>query len=181
MKNENRLQLDFGFNLDPIVKQEKPSKKAYVDFAFELSDYLTSPVIVYPSAWQDDIPKDLLKNITMSRLLCQIKGEEMASYAEVTAYMMPRTYEAPMPHEWVNIYTWASLQYIKQFKSKEVAEAAKEVAPETLTDYEMGLLKKLRIWIYTKRRAALKAKMKSEKPVLVAQPKSVLQQSLFNK
>ena len=45
--------------------------------------------------------------------------KQMASITEVIAYMMPRTFEAPMPSEWVNIYTWVGLQYANQFKGNE--------------------------------------------------------------
>ncbi len=110
MKNPDKLQLDFGFEIKPIPNQKtkpKTANKVQENFVFEFMDYLTSPIIVFPSAWMNDIPKDVLKNITMSRMLCQMSGEKMASFAEVVAYMMPRTYESPMPYEWVNIYAWA--------------------------------------------------------------------------
>lgn len=34
---------------------------------------------------------------------------KIASLTETLAYIMQRTYEAPMPTEWVNIYTWLGL------------------------------------------------------------------------
>ncbi|MDC9723520.1 MAG: hypothetical protein PSN34_12230 [Urechidicola sp.] len=76
---------------------------------------------------------------------------------------MPRTYEAPMPMEWVNIYTWLGLQYASQFKNKEQLSAMTEIAPSELSEYEMGLLNNLRRWIYDKRRSALKNILKSSK------------------
>ena len=85
----------------------------------------------------------------------------MASLTETLAYMMPRTYEAPMPTEWVNIYTRLGLQYATQFRKKEQLKAMTEIVPAELSNYEMGLLNNLRKWIYDKRRKALKDKMKS--------------------
>jgi len=139
------LQLDFGFDIKPMVNQKtrpKTAKQAQNDFVFEFMDSLTAPVIVFPSAWQDTIPKDVLKNITMSRLLCQISGEQMASYTEVVAYMMPRTFESPLQSEWVNIYTWCGLQYTRQFKGKELAKTMEEIAPKNLSDYDNGFMRK---------------------------------------
>lgn len=89
-----------------------------------------------------------------------MQGERMASLTEVVAYMMPRTYEAPMPSEWANIYTWCGLQFAKTFKNARQIGAMMEIAPKHLSDYEQTLLKRLRIWIFEKRRKALKANLK---------------------
>ncbi|MFD2101327.1 hypothetical protein [Flagellimonas iocasae] len=127
----------------------------------DFMDLLQSPIIVYSSPWEDAVPKYLLEYITMARMLTQMRGEHMASLTEVVAYMMPRTFESPMPSEWANIYTWCGLQYAKTFKRDGQIEAMEEVAPQQLSEYEMGLLKKLRVWIYEKRRKALKDSMKT--------------------
>lgn len=162
MEHPNIQQLDFGFELEPTAKPKptpKSGKKAQSDFVFDFMDCLTSPIIVYPSAWQDAVPKQVLDNITLARLLTQMQGERMASLTEVVAYMMPRTYEAPMPNEWANIYTWCGLQFAKTFKNAGQIGAMMEIAPKHLSDYEQTLLKRLRIWIFEKRRKALKAKL----------------------
>ncbi|OUR98383.1 hypothetical protein A9Q86_15165 [Flavobacteriales bacterium 33_180_T64] len=164
MENFNLVQLDFGFECEPLPTQKKTSKsikKRTNDFVFNFMDCLTSPIIVFKSAWQDTIPKDILKNIKLSRLLCSMQQEEMASLTETLAYIMPRTYEAPMPTEWVNIYIWLGLQYASQFKNKEQLNAMTDISPSKLSEYEMGLLNNLRRWIYDKRRKALKDKLKS--------------------
>jgi hypothetical protein len=166
MENFNLVQLDFGFECEPLPtpkKTLKSNKKQSNDFVFNFMDCLTSPVIVFKSAWQDTIPKDILKNIKLSRLLCSMQQEEMASLTETLAYIMPRTYEAPMPTEWVNIYTWLGLQYAGQFKNKEQLNAMTEIAPSKLSEYEKNLLDNLRKWIYDKRRSALKNILKSNK------------------
>lgn len=164
MENLNVVQLDFGFDCEPLETQKRTSKsnkKRTNDFVFNFMDCLTSPIIVFKSAWQDTIPKDILKNIKLSRLLCSMQQEEMASLTETLAYLMPRTYEAPMPTEWVNIYTWLGLQYAAQYKNNDQLNAMTEFAPSELSKYEMGLLNNLRRWIYDKRRKALKDKLKS--------------------
>ena len=181
MNTIKTVQLDFGFECEPIQIREKilkPNKKRDNDFVFNFMDCLTSPIIVFKSAWQDTISKYILKNIKLSRLLCSMQQEEMASLTEALAYMMPRTYEAPMPTEWVNIYTWLGLQYAGRFKNTDQLGAMKEIAPTELSEYEMGLLNNLRRWIYDKRRKALKDKLKSaEKSEVKILPKN--QKELF--
>ena len=166
MENLKVVQFDFGFECKSILAKEKivkPTKKDKSDFVFDFMDCLASPIIVFKSAWQDTIPKDILGRIKLSRIICSMTKEKMASLTEILAYIMPRTYEAPMPTEWVNIYTWLGLQYAKQSKNNGQIEAMKEIAPKELSDYEKGLLKNLRVWIYEKRRKALKDILKKNK------------------
>ncbi len=107
-------------------------------------------------------PKIFLVELNLTHNLFDGR-RKMASLTEALAYMMPRTYEAPMQTEWVNIYTWLGLQYAMQTKGKDQLEAMIEIAPKELSDYEKGLLKKLRLWIYDKRRIALKGILKKNK------------------
>ncbi|RNL90350.1 hypothetical protein ED312_06430 [Sinomicrobium pectinilyticum] len=167
MEHPDLQQLDFGFELEPVANPkptQKSIKKVQSDFVFDFMDCLSSPIIVYPNSWQDVVPKLLLKDITLARLLTQMQGERMASLTEVVAYMMPRTFEAPIQSEWANIYTWCGLQYAKTFKHAGQMEAMAGIAPENLSNYEQTLLKRLRVWIYEKRREALKKKLKVDKP-----------------
>ena len=133
MDNLKVLQLDFGFECEPVIANEKTvksTKKPKNDFVFDFMDCLVSPIIVFKSAWQDTIPKDLLGMVKLSRLICSMAQEKTASLTETLAYMMPRTFEAPMPTEWVNIYTWLGLQYAIQSKNKGQLDAMTEIAPK---------------------------------------------------
>ena len=139
MENLKVVQFDFGFECNSISAKEKvvnPTKKDKSDFVFDFMDCLASPIIVFKSAWQDTIPKDILSRIKLSRIISTMTGDKMASLTEALAYMMPRTYEAPMQTEWANIYTWLGLQYAIQTKSKDQLEAMIEIAPKELSDYE---------------------------------------------
>jgi len=163
MENLKVVQFDFGFKCKPILAKEKvvkPTKKDKSDFVFDSMDCLASPIIVFKSAWQDTIPKDILGRIKLSRIICSMTKEKMASLTETLAFIMPRTYEAPMPTEWVNIYTWLGLQYAMKSRNNGQLEAMTEIAPKELSDYEKSLLKNLQVWIYNKRRKALKDIMK---------------------
>ncbi len=164
MEHPETHQLDFGFDLEPLAQpksKQKPPKQDQSDFVFDFMDCLSSPIIVYPNSWQDAVPKHLLNDIPLARLLAQMQGQRMASLTEVVAYMMPRTFESPLASEWVNIYIWCGLQYAKTFKNAGQFEAMAEIAPEKLSGYQEGLLKGLRVWIYDKRRQALKERMKA--------------------
>ena len=181
MENYTVTQLNFGFDCPPLPEKTKAKESKRIkskDFAFDLMDCMTSPIIVFESAWKDSIPEEILKNVKLSRLISSLQNKEMASYTEALVYMMPRTYEAPLPMEWVNIYTWLGLQYALQYKSKEQFEAASEITPKELSDYEKGLLNNLRRWIYEQRRKALKTRLKESKPNTVNDSK-IEQETLF--
>lgn len=166
MENLKVVQLDFGFEVKSISAKEEVIKqptKDKNDFVFDFMDCLVSPIIVFKSAWQDTIPKDILGRIKLSRIICSMTHEKMASLTETLTYIMPRTFEAPMSIEWVNIYTWLGLQYAIQFKKEEQLKAMVVMASNELSDYEKGLLNNLLQWIYDKRRKALKDILKRNK------------------
>lgn len=182
MDNLKTIQLDFGFESKPISNSKintKSNQKLISDSVFDMMDCLTSPIIVFKSAWQDTVPKDILDNISMSRMISLMSKENTASITEVVAYMMPRTLEGPMSSEWTRIYTWCGLQYAKLFKKKSMVEAMKDIAPSKLSQYEMGLLNNLRRWIYNKRREALKVSLKNNKKE-TPKEKKVKQKNLFH-
>lgn len=167
MKKQYFLQFDFQLEkpgTDP-KPERKPKKKKVKDtskdFVFDMMDCLTSPIIVFKSAWMDMVPKDVISNIPMARMIALRKQEEMATTLEVLAYLMPRSFEAPMRYEWANIYTWCGLQYAIQYQNGKMAEAMKKIAPEKLTRDEQREMDHLRRRIYDKRRKALKERMKA--------------------
>lgn len=92
---------------------------------------------------------------------------------------MSRTLEAHMSFKWTRIYTWCGLQYAKSFKKKSMIEAMIDIAPNELSQYEESFLTNLRIWIYSKRREALKASLKKNKKA-IPKKKKVEQKELFH-
>lgn len=152
------MQLDlFAGKFDEKLEapQEKlPRRKRKDQYAFDLMDALTSPVIAYPSPWMNDIPEQILGVITLARMAALMKGEEMATIPEAVAYLMPRSFEAPMGHEWTNIYLYVGREYMINFQSMSIESL--DFAPAELDEYERDLLLKLRRWIWEKRRKALK-------------------------
>lgn len=124
---------------------------------------LCDPVIVFPSPWQDDIPDWVKSQITLERLVMNMKafreGGVPVGGTEVMAYMFPRTMEEPMPYEWVKIYTLVWNEAMN-FKGTEVPE---DLKPEKLSEYEMGLLNHLKHWIYEQRVKHRKERIRGER------------------
>ncbi len=177
MEDSNFSQLDFGFDIpekESIPKHSKPSK---TDQVFDLMDCISSPIMVFNTLWP--LPDDLLNIIPETRMASRLKGEEFASIPEVVAYMMPRTFEAPMPYEWTNIYTWCGMEYVRQYRNIPHLDAS-QIAPDKLTDHEQGLLSHLRSWIYEKRRKALKNRIKASKYSSPNQAPETKQPELFD-
>ena len=128
---------------------------------FNLMDALRSPVLTFSTSWADCLPKRLLDIIPMARLKALIQHEELATYPEVTAYIMTATLEFPMHGEWVNIYTHVSCHVCEMWWGENHWEQVTD-RRELSSDEERDL-RMLRQWIYEKRRKTLKERMKSEK------------------
>ena len=157
METPQVLQLDFDFVQEVRNEPKKPSKRDRKNFTFDLMDVLQSPVIVFPTAWQNALPSDLIECIKEARMIAAMKNEDMATVPELVAYIMPRTFESPMDHHWTNIYTYAGAEYMRTFKRSNKAD---QIAPQELTEYETSMMNNLRRWIYKKRREALKKQLK---------------------
>ena len=112
----------------------------------------TDPIIVFPGAWKDDIPDWLKGAITLERLTMNmkaLKGEEMTGTdAEALAYIMPASMEFPLDRDWTQIYLYLATTVMKRHKQVEVPD---DIKVESLSDYQMADLKRLKDWIYQKR------------------------------
>ena len=129
----------------------------------ELVGVFTDPIIVYPSAWQDTLPDWVKPQITLERLIMNIKvtkeGGVPVGDMEALAYIYPRTMEAPMSEQWYRIYMYVFNQAMK-FKKTEVPEDLKS---EKLSDYDMQQLNQLKRWIYERRVKHRKEKARGER------------------
>lgn len=125
-----------------------------------MMDALQAPILTHAQSWADTLPKRLLDIIPMARLISLMRGEEMATYPEVVAFIYTRTLEAPMSREWVDIYTHVSCIVCEQYWKEDQWEAVK--APRTLDEYELKqFLNPLRRWIWKRRREVVKQRIKS--------------------
>lgn len=75
--------------------------------------YFLGPTVLHRSPWADTLPNWLSDAIPSDRLnlILQEQDEQrvgdLATPAEVMAYMYPATMDAPMQRDWVDVYLWA--------------------------------------------------------------------------
>jgi hypothetical protein len=109
------------------------------------------PIIVYPSGWEDTLPDWIKQQVTLERLIMNVKsmkeGGVPVGDTEVLAYMYPRTMESPLTEQWQRIYFYVFNQAMKMKKT----EVPEDLKSEKLTDYDMRALDELKRWIYQKR------------------------------
>jgi len=133
----------------PANSSGRAAKKLELD----IMDMIAAPVITFSSSWADLIPRHILENIPMARMVAAMKNEELATIPEVVAYLYTRSFEAPMSNEWNNISLWCCSQYAEKYTGSAFPGS---MAPDKLSDYEWKLLSDLRRWIYRKRRECVK-------------------------
>ena len=129
----------------------------------DLVGALCDPIIVYPSPWKDDLPDWVKPQITLERLVMNMKvthdGGVPVGDTEALAYIFPRTMEEPMSEQWLRIYTYVFTSAMK-FKKVEVPE---DLRCESLSDYDMRELTDLKAWIYQKRVQHRKERSRAER------------------
>ena len=118
----------------------------------DLVGALTDPIIVFPGGWGDTLP-DWLKNaITFERLAMNmraLKGEEMTGTdAEACAYLYTAALTQPMDHDWGQIYLYIATRTYRRWGKNEMPA---DIAVDSLGDYQVGELKRLKEWLYRKR------------------------------
>ena len=112
----------------------------------------TDPILVFPGGWGDTLPDWIKGAITMDRLEMGIRtsrGEdETGTDAEACAYLYTAGLSAPMDHDWSRIYLYVATKTYTRHKGGEMPE---DIRIESLDDYQMGELKRLKDWIYYQR------------------------------
>jgi hypothetical protein len=112
----------------------------------------TDPILVFPGGWGDTLPDWIKGAITMDRLEMGIrasKGEdETGTDAEACAYLYTAGLSAPMDHDWSRIYLYVATKTYTRHKGGQMPE---DIRVESLDDYQMGELKRLKDWIYHQR------------------------------
>lgn len=140
---------------------QKKAKKEFERQMKLLVRVFTAPIIVWKGAWMDAIPKWLLDYIKIDRLVALMRKEydARATDAEALVYMMPRTLEVPLTHEWHRIYLYLGTKVMREAKHTEMP---KDVAVDKLSDYEGRLLNRLKDWIWEKQEEALRQRRRQE-------------------
>jgi hypothetical protein len=142
----------------------------------------TDPILVFPGGWGDTLPDWLKGAITMERLEANIRAsrceEPTGTDAEACAYLYTAGLTAPMDHDWSLIYLYVATKTYARHKGGEVPE---DIRVESLDDYQIGELKRLKDWLHRQRvksrqerdradkrmkREEADAQRKAERPVL---------------
>jgi len=122
---------------------------------------LTDPIIVFPGGWGDTLPEWLKTAITMERMMGNmkaLKGEELTGTdAEACAYLMTVSLTQPMDSDWTQTYLYVATRSYKRWSKGEMPA---DIAVESISDYQLGELNRLKAWLYRQR---IKARMDKDR------------------
>ena len=126
----------------------------------------TDPILVFPGGWGETLPDWIKGAITMDRLEMSVKAskgeEETGTDAEACAYLYTAGLTAPMDHDWSTIYLYVSTKTYARHKGGEMPE---DIRVESLNDYQMGELKRLKEWLYQQRVKARQERDRADRRV----------------
>lgn len=127
----------------------------------ELVGSISDPIICYPSPWMDTLPQSLKDQITLDRLLEQMLAnkenrEPTGTDSEALAYIYPASLEQPMGHLWSNIYIALATRVVKS-QGRKVPD---DIEGRPLDNQEEYELRRLKDWIYERRRQHREVKAK---------------------
>jgi hypothetical protein len=151
----------------------------------DLVGSLTDPIIVMPGGWGDTLPDWIRQEITVERMIENMKsakGEEMmGTDAEVVTYLYTASLEAPMDSDWVEIYLYMANKFMKRHTKQEMPTDMK--LTEKLTKNQEDDLLRFKRWLYAARVRARKERDRSERRESKGQEKQqkeVLQPRMFD-
>ena len=151
----------------------------------ELVGTFTDPIIVFPGGWGDTLPEWIKTQITLERLVENMKeaqGEQpTGTNAEATAYLYTASLTAPMDDDWAKIYLYvAGKPYARANRGGEVPE---DIRVESLNEEQMADLNRLKEWLYRQRthlrQERERAERRQKKEVVAAEMKAA-QPALFD-
>jgi len=167
------------------VERERPSKKPSFSLEKGISEIVgvfTDPILVFPGGWGDTLPKWLKEAITMERLemnMRALKGEEMTGTdAEACAYLYTACLTQPPDHDWTQIYLYIATKVC----TAAGKETPSDIRVDSLNDYQMTKLNRLKAWLYHRRIRARQENERSERrerKEAVAARKTAEQPALF--
>ena len=142
----------------------KPAKEQEKERVFDICDALQSPIIMYPSPWQSFIPRRMIETIPVERMKALANDEYTATIVECAVYLYPASLEAPLDHDWTEIYLYCCTHYMKLWQQD--IKIDKDICVDTLDDHRTEMLHRLCRWMYDKRRKSLKENMRAQKKAL---------------
>jgi hypothetical protein len=139
---------------------EKQVEKGISDLVGVFCD----PIIVFPGGWGDTLPEWLKTAITLERLevnMRALKGEEMtATDTEACAYLYAAALTQPMDHDWAQIYLYIATKTYRRWGKNEMPG---DIAVDSITDYQISELKRLKEWLYRRRTQARQETERAER------------------
>ena len=140
----------------------------------ELAGALADPFIVSPGGWGADTPAWLKQQATIERLALAKSGIQTATDAEAAIYLMSASLEAPLDHDWTEIYLYVAHKSLVAHGR----EVPKDLKVENITQYQQHKLDRMKSWIYAARG---KHRVKTPRePQEVKHETVVFRQSLFD-
>ena len=145
----------------------------------------TDPIIVFPGGWGDTLPEWIKTQITLERLVENMKGDQgeqlTGTDAEATAYLYTASLTAPMDDDWAKIYLYvAGRTYARANRGGEVPE---DIRVDSLNEEQMADLNRLKEWLYRQRtkirQERERAKRRQKREELAAEMKAA-QPALFD-
>ena len=121
----------------------------------------TDPILVFPGGWGDTLPDWLKGAITTERLIENVKvlkGEQMTGTdAEACAYLMTVSLTQPIDGDWTQIYLYVASQTYKRWGKGEMPA---DIVVDSISDYQMGELNRLKVWLH---RQCIKARAEKDR------------------
>lgn len=106
---------------------------------------LMDPIIVMPGGWGDTLPDWIKGAIQIERLAQLMKGEETGTDAEACAYLYTASLTNPIDRDWTQVYLHIAGKVVSRNKGAAIPD---DIKVDTLDDYQMGLLRDLKRWIW---------------------------------
>jgi len=130
----------------------------------DLVGTFSDPIIVFPGGWGDTLPDWLKTAITLERMMGDmkaLKGEEpTGTDAEACAYLYTAGLTAPMDHDWSQIYLYVAAMTYRHWNKGEMPA---DIAVDSISDYQMGELNRLKSWLYHQRVKVRQEKDRAER------------------
>jgi len=146
------------------LKDERQIDKGISDIVGVFRD----PIIASPGGWADSLPDWLKHAITLERLIENVRalheGEMTGTDAEACAYLFTASLESPMDSDWTDIYLYIANQVYNRHRSKESGvQFPEDIQVKSISDYQMGELRRLKDWIYQTRIRARQERDRGER------------------
>ena len=113
-----------------------------------------TPILVANTEWS--LPENLLNDIKTERMINGLidmakpnvlEKEDLVGWAECVGYLMPATQKWPLRENVSKIYLYC----VKKYMEKKKIEPPEEIKKIELSDYQQGMLKEFKRWIYEQR------------------------------